>query len=136
MKKLKLFASLALLAGLAACGANEEPASPLPDAGCQGAGCSLPDASDLADASVAPLPDAGRPDAGELPETDAGLVEDAGLGEDAGQLEDGGTADAGPEEPAGAIPGYLACDDDSECPVGYGNCISAIPLNRRDSAGT
>jgi hypothetical protein len=70
---------------------------------------------------------------------------DPGVDDDAGDPDEGidtgpdaGTPDEGTED-APIIAGptladYRPCDEDIDCPVGLGDCITSIPLNRVDAA--
>jgi hypothetical protein len=44
----------------------------------------------------------------------------------------GGTGEAGPRQ---TLSDYLPCDADSDCPVGFGDCITEVPFNAKDVSG-
>ncbi|HEY3452579.1 MAG TPA: putative metal-binding motif-containing protein [Myxococcales bacterium] len=125
---MRLLLALALAVLLAGCGG---PAPTSPDAACTGSGCEAPDAASRSDGALPSAPDAALLDASVGADgsqaTDGAFI----IGGDGG----GATGDGGAVEPAGAIADYLACSADYECPVGYGDCIKTIPLNRKDAAG-
>lgn len=60
-------------------------------------------------------------DVEELPDTTEGPGEDLSPGETT--------------EPQGVISEYLTCQTDADCPIGYGDCLTAIQFNRRDENG-
>jgi hypothetical protein len=46
----------------------------------------------------------------------------------------GGQAGAG-TQPGQTVSDYLPCEDDSDCPVGFGDCVTKVPFNAEDVSG-
>jgi hypothetical protein len=135
------FALLILAAALAACGD--------PDPG----GGGTDDVADAGDTTVdgGLLPDGETPDGEDLddadgqgggdtdaePDPDGGDESDAESGSDP----DGADGDADAGDVRVFVPGtlplpdYIGCDENSDCPNGTGNCITALTLNREDASG-
>jgi hypothetical protein len=125
-------------------------------------GGTLPDGAADPDADTSVQPDAdatldpdgaetGEPDTDELGDADDADVQRDADGQGGGDAdadaafdgEDGtdadDAADAGDERifvPGTLpLPNYIGCDENSDCPNGTGNCITALTLNRADAAG-
>jgi len=146
-------ALLILAAALAACG-DPDPGGggtdDVVDAGDTTVdGGLLPDGA--MDPDARPNPDGETPDGEDLDDadgqgggdTDAEPDPDSGDGSDAdgGSDPDGADGDADAGDVRVFVPGtlplpdYIGCDENSDCPNGTGNCITALTLNREDASG-
>ncbi|MFT5994160.1 MAG: hypothetical protein ACI82G_003172, partial [Bradymonadia bacterium] len=128
--------------GLAACGSDSsggsdceentecESGEVCTDNACVSADATTEDAGD--DSGT----DAGDADAGDDAGDDDDAGEDGGADTDTGDdAEDTGGDDADAEPDGASFPtlsDYRACNSDTDCPVGLGNCITELPLNRPD----
>ena len=118
------------------------------DGGADGAGDGASDVAEDSDTGTGPDAedalndvDVRDPDGG-----DSDTVNDVrGDGEDPGDVRDAddGAADAADGSDGGRVfvpgtlplPDYIACDENSDCPNGTGNCVTALTLNRQGSDG-
>ncbi|HEY3353601.1 MAG TPA: putative metal-binding motif-containing protein [Polyangia bacterium] len=129
MTRISLFLGVALLVAAAGCGGGgagtpgDDSGQPTGDA-CTGTGCEPTDAARDGTAGQTDAPP-GADAAADGARNDAPAA-DAPHGEGGANLTDGG-------ELQGALSDYLPCTADQDCPVGYGDCVTVIPFNRRDA---